>query len=83
VRVRDRLDRGRDDDGVRARRVRDLREALERLVPRAAGRGDYAHNVLNADDNAHAHLRASIVGRPRPCPGGRPAGARAPGSSSS
>jgi secondary thiamine-phosphate synthase enzyme len=43
--------------------VRDLRETLERLVPVAPpGGGDYAHNVRNADDNAHAHLRASIVG---------------------
>ena len=43
--------------------VQDLREALERLVPRARpGGGDYAHNVRNADDNAHAHLRASLVG---------------------
>jgi secondary thiamine-phosphate synthase enzyme len=43
--------------------VTDLRETLERLVPRTrpAG-GDYAHNVRNADDNAHAHLRASLVG---------------------
>jgi secondary thiamine-phosphate synthase enzyme len=39
--------------------VEDLRAALERLVPAA---GDYAHNRLNGDDNAHAHLRASIVG---------------------
>jgi secondary thiamine-phosphate synthase enzyme len=39
--------------------VQDLQAALERLVPRA---GDYAHNVLNGDDNAHAHLRASLVG---------------------
>jgi secondary thiamine-phosphate synthase enzyme len=43
--------------------VQDLRATLERLVPRApAGGGDYAHNVRNADDNAHAHLRASVVG---------------------
>ena len=43
--------------------VQDLREALERLVPRARpGGGDYAHNLRNADDNAHAHLRASLVG---------------------
>jgi secondary thiamine-phosphate synthase enzyme len=43
--------------------VEDLRETLARLVPsvRPAG-GDYAHNVRNADDNAHAHLRASLVG---------------------
>jgi secondary thiamine-phosphate synthase enzyme len=43
--------------------VEDLRDALERLVPRTPpGGGDYAHNVRNADDNAHAHLRASLVG---------------------
>jgi secondary thiamine-phosphate synthase enzyme len=39
--------------------VEDLRAALERLVPASA---EYAHNRLNADDNAHAHLRASLVG---------------------
>jgi secondary thiamine-phosphate synthase enzyme len=39
--------------------VRDLTEALERLVPTA---GDYSHNRLNADTNAHAHMRAAIVG---------------------
>ena len=39
--------------------VEDLRAALERLVPAA---GAYAHNRLNADDNAHAHLRASLLG---------------------
>ena len=39
--------------------VEHLRAALERLVP--ADR-DYAHNRLNGDDNAHAHLRASLVG---------------------
>ena len=39
--------------------VRDLQETLERLVPRA---GDYEHNRLNHDTNAHAHLRAAIVG---------------------
>ena len=38
--------------------VHDLREALERLVPA----GDYSHNRLNADTNAHAHIRAAIVG---------------------
>jgi secondary thiamine-phosphate synthase enzyme len=43
--------------------VEDLRATLERLVPRTPpGGGDYAHNVRNADDNAHAHLRASLVG---------------------
>jgi secondary thiamine-phosphate synthase enzyme len=39
--------------------VRDLREALERLVP---AEGDYAHNRLNRDTNSHAHIRAAIVG---------------------
>jgi secondary thiamine-phosphate synthase enzyme len=39
--------------------VADLRALVERLVPRAA---DYQHNVLNGDDNAHAHLRASLIG---------------------
>jgi secondary thiamine-phosphate synthase enzyme len=50
--------------------VQDLQAALERLVPRA---GDYAHNVLNGDDNAHAHLRASLVGPSETIPlvGGR------------
>jgi secondary thiamine-phosphate synthase enzyme len=50
--------------------VQDLQRTLERLVPRAR---DYAHNVLNADDNAHAHLRASLVGPSETVPlvGGR------------
>jgi secondary thiamine-phosphate synthase enzyme len=39
--------------------VADLRALMERLVPRA---GEYQHNVLNGDDNAHAHMRASLVG---------------------
>jgi secondary thiamine-phosphate synthase enzyme len=39
--------------------VADLQALLERLVPSA---GTYQHNVLNHDDNAHAHLRASLVG---------------------
>jgi secondary thiamine-phosphate synthase enzyme len=43
--------------------VQDLREALARLLPEARPEGgDYAHNRLNRDDNAHAHLRASLVG---------------------
>jgi secondary thiamine-phosphate synthase enzyme len=50
--------------------VQDLQAALERLVPRAR---DYAHNVMNRDDNAHAHLRASLVGPSESVPlvGGR------------
>jgi secondary thiamine-phosphate synthase enzyme len=39
--------------------VADLQALVERLVPRA---GEYQHNVINHDDNAHAHLRASLVG---------------------
>jgi secondary thiamine-phosphate synthase enzyme len=43
--------------------VQDLQEAIERLVPRARPEGgDYAHNTRNHDDNAHAHLRASLLG---------------------
>ena len=43
--------------------VSDLQELLSRLVPVARPEGgDYAHNVRNHDDNAHAHLRASIIG---------------------
>ena len=50
--------------------VADLRALVERLVPRA---GEYAHNVLNQDDNAHAHLRASLIGPSETVPlvGGR------------
>ena len=54
--------------------VQDLREALERLIPvRPLEGGDYAHNVRNMDDNAHAHLRASLVGPSETVPlvGGR------------
>jgi secondary thiamine-phosphate synthase enzyme len=39
--------------------VADLQALVERLVPRGAS---YQHNVLNHDDNAHAHLRASLIG---------------------
>lgn len=39
--------------------IRDLTELLERLIPSQA---DYAHNRLNHDTNAHAHLRAAIIG---------------------
>ena len=43
--------------------VQDLQEALERLVPRRRPEGgDYAHNARNHDDNAHSHLRASLIG---------------------
>jgi secondary thiamine-phosphate synthase enzyme len=39
--------------------VNDLRELLDRLIPRE---GDYEHNRLNHDTNSHAHMRAAIVG---------------------
>jgi secondary thiamine-phosphate synthase enzyme len=39
--------------------VHDLRALLERLIPQA---GDYEHNRLNHDSNAHAHLRAAVIG---------------------
>ena len=39
--------------------VQDLKDGLERLLPRGA---EYHHNRLNHDSNAHAHLRAAVVG---------------------
>jgi secondary thiamine-phosphate synthase enzyme len=39
--------------------VQDLQGLLERLVPPA---GPYEHNRLNHDTNAHAHLRAALIG---------------------
>jgi secondary thiamine-phosphate synthase enzyme len=39
--------------------VRDLQALLDRLIP---ARQDYAHNRLNHDTNAHAHLRAALIG---------------------
>lgn len=39
--------------------VHDLQALLDRLVP---ARPDYEHNVRNRDTNAHAHLRAAIIG---------------------
>jgi secondary thiamine-phosphate synthase enzyme len=39
--------------------VEDLTELLEQLAPRARA---WAHNRLNGDTNAHAHLRAALVG---------------------
>jgi secondary thiamine-phosphate synthase enzyme len=43
--------------------VSDLRQLLDRLVPAEPdGGGGYAHNALNADTNAHAHLRAALIG---------------------
>jgi secondary thiamine-phosphate synthase enzyme len=50
--------------------VRDLRELMERLVPQDE---DYHHNRMAGDTNAHAHLRAAVVGPSQTVPlkGGR------------
>jgi secondary thiamine-phosphate synthase enzyme len=39
--------------------IQDLQALLDRLVP---ARGEYEHNRRNHDTNAHAHLRAAVVG---------------------
>jgi secondary thiamine-phosphate synthase enzyme len=39
--------------------VADLQALLDRLVPPA---GEYEHNALNRDTNAHSHLRAALIG---------------------
>jgi secondary thiamine-phosphate synthase enzyme len=50
--------------------IADLQALLDRLIPPA---GDYAHNRLNHDSNAHAHLRAALIGPSESIPlvGGR------------
>jgi len=39
--------------------VRDLQALLDRLIPAAE---EYEHNRRNHDTNAHAHLRAAVIG---------------------
>jgi secondary thiamine-phosphate synthase enzyme len=39
--------------------VADLQQLLERLIP---AHRDYQHNRRNHDTNAHAHLRAAVIG---------------------
>jgi secondary thiamine-phosphate synthase enzyme len=39
--------------------VSDLHKLLDRLIPAT---GQYEHNRLNHDTNAHAHLRAAVIG---------------------
>jgi secondary thiamine-phosphate synthase enzyme len=39
--------------------IHDLQALLDRLIPSGA---DYEHNRLNHDSNAHAHLRAAVIG---------------------
>jgi len=41
--------------------VSDLAALLDRLIP-ASPDGGYEHNRLNGDTNAHAHLRAALIG---------------------
>jgi secondary thiamine-phosphate synthase enzyme len=50
--------------------VRDLRELMEKLIPTD---GDYQHNRMAGDTNAHAHLRAAVIGPSEvvPLKGGR------------
>jgi secondary thiamine-phosphate synthase enzyme len=50
--------------------VQDLQALLEQLVPQP---GPYEHNRLNHDTNAHAHLRAALIGPSETIPmvGGR------------
>jgi secondary thiamine-phosphate synthase enzyme len=42
--------------------VRDLQALLERLIPVRPEGGEWSHNALNGDTNAHAHLRAAVIG---------------------
>lgn len=39
--------------------VHDLQALLDRLIP---PEGEYEHNRLGRDTNAHAHLRAAVIG---------------------
>ena len=39
--------------------VQDLQALLDRLIPSDS---EYEHNVRNHDTNAHAHLRAALIG---------------------
>ena len=39
--------------------IHDLQALLDRLIPAA---GEYEHNRLNHDTNAHAHMRAAVIG---------------------
>ena len=39
--------------------VSDLQSLLDRLIP---SEGDYEHNRRGHDTNAHAHLRAAVIG---------------------
>jgi secondary thiamine-phosphate synthase enzyme len=45
--------------------ISDLQALLDRLIPPD---GDYEHNALNHDTNAHSHLRAALVGASQSIP---------------
>jgi secondary thiamine-phosphate synthase enzyme len=42
--------------------VADMQALLHRLIPVAPPDGSYEHNARNRDTNAHAHLRAAVIG---------------------
>lgn len=42
--------------------VADLTALLDCLIPARGPDGGYEHNRLNGDSNAHAHLRAAVIG---------------------
>lgn len=60
--------------------VEDLTELLEQLVPRARA---WAHSRLNGDTNAHAHVRAALIGPSESVPIVEGSCCSAPGSRSS
>lgn len=39
--------------------VQDLKQVMERLFPRSA---IYQHNIINHDNNGHAHTQATFIG---------------------
>ncbi|MBV9423239.1 MAG: YjbQ family protein [Solirubrobacterales bacterium] len=39
--------------------IHDFQALLDRLIPSS---GEYEHNLRNHDTNAHAHLRAAVIG---------------------
>jgi secondary thiamine-phosphate synthase enzyme len=39
--------------------IDDFRQALQRIVPEQR---QYLHNLTHADNNAHSHIRASLIG---------------------
>ena len=60
--------------------VADLQALLDRLI---APEGEYRHNALNHDTNAHSHLRAALIGPSETIPSSAASSAWGPGSRSS